>query len=115
MSETPRKRVRLLKFVPLRKNALRGFCDIELPNGMRIFGCPVLASRGRVWATLPGRPQLDRAGHQVQIDGKGQFAKIMEWNSRGLSDAFSEALVALVREQYPDALTDQEEAAAPVS
>jgi hypothetical protein len=115
MSETRRKRVRLLKFVPLRKNALRGFCDIELPIGMRIFGCPVLVSRGRAFATFPGQPLLDRAGHHVQIDGKGQFTKIMEWNSRDLSDAFSKALVALVREQYPDALTDQKEAEAPVS
>lgn len=101
-------RVRLLRFVGIRKNALRGFCDIELPAGLRIYGCPVLVSRDRVWATFPGRPQIDRTGHQVQVDGNGQYTKIIEWNSRDLSNAFSKSLVELVRKQYPDVLTEQD-------
>lgn len=108
MSEMPRMRMRLLRFAGLRKNALRGFCDVELPIGLRIYGCPILASRNRVWATFPGRPQIDHTGHQVQVDGNGQYTKIIEWDSRDLANAFSVALVQLVREQYPDVLTDQD-------
>jgi hypothetical protein len=84
------------------------------PSGCGFSGVRFCIARPGL-RNLSGQPQLDRAGHHVQIDGKGQFTKIMEWNSRDLSDAFSKALVALVREQYPDALTDQEEAEAPVS
>ena len=44
----------------------------------------------------------------MQVDGNGQYTKIIEWDSRDLANAFSVALVQLVREQYPDVLTDQD-------
>ena len=106
--------MQLLRFVAQRRGALRGFCDIELPNGMRIFGCPVLCSRDRVWVSFPGRPRLDRTGRQVQIDGHRQFVKMMEWNRQELAEAFSAAIVALLREQHPDAVIEPEDAGVPL-
>jgi hypothetical protein len=106
MYENPHAGTQLLKFTAQRRDALRGFCDIELPNGMQIFGCPVLVSRGRIRVIVPGRPRLDRTGRQVEIDGYRQFDKIMGWNCRELANAFDAAVIALLREQYPDALTE---------
>ena len=110
MYEKPYLGMRLLKFTAQRRDALRGFCDIELPNGIRVFGCPVLVSRGRIWVTFPGRPRLDRTGRQVEIDGYRKFDKIMEWKCRELADAFNTAIVALLREQCPDALAEIDKA-----
>src|SRR5262249_40301480 len=107
--------MRLLKFVAQRRGALRGFCDVELTNGLRIFGCPVLCSHGRLWVTLPARLRIDRAGRQVEVDGYRQFVKIMEWNRRELAEAFSAAIVALLREQHPDAFIEPKRRGATMS
>jgi len=56
--EDLRRRVgmQLVKWTPYRKNALRGFADVRLPNGLVIYSCPVLFSHGKAWATFPGKP-----------------------------------------------------------
>jgi hypothetical protein len=41
------KGMRLLKWRPLVKNSLRGFVDIELPNGLQIREIPVCESHGK--------------------------------------------------------------------
>jgi DNA-binding cell septation regulator SpoVG len=96
--------MRLLRWKPLVKNSLRGFADIELPNGLVIHEIPVLTSHGKCWAALPSKPQLADGRHRTGPDGKPAYTPILEWRSRELSDAFSAKLVKLVREQHPDAL-----------
>jgi hypothetical protein len=105
LSELPRKRMRLLKWAPQKKGTLRGFADIELPNGLKIYGCPMhVAVNGRAWAGFPGRPQIDRDDRLIRQDGRAQFTRILEWTTRELGNGFSEALVELVRAHHPDAL-----------
>jgi hypothetical protein len=65
--------MQLEKWTPQRKNALRGFSDVRLPNGLVIYSCPVLFSRGQAWATFPGKPQIGRDGLPIKIDGKQQY------------------------------------------
>src|SRR5215831_15483500 len=103
MSEMPRKRMRLLRWTPQKKGTLRGFVDIELPNGLRISDCPVhVAISGRAWAGLPGRPQIDRDDRLIRQEGRAQYTRIIEWNTRELGNWFSDALIELVRPQHPD-------------
>jgi hypothetical protein len=102
-----RTRMRLEKWTPQRKNTLRGFVNIRLANGLRVFDCPVLMSDGRAWATLPAKPQLNRDGQQVKLDGKAQYVKILEWSDRATANRFSELVVALVREHDPAALSEE--------
>jgi hypothetical protein len=98
--------MRLLKWTPQRKGTLRGFADIELANGLRIFGCPVLmASNGRAWAGLPGRPQIDREDRLIRHDGKAQYTKVLDWATRDVADRFSQAIVELVIDHDSEALT----------
>jgi hypothetical protein len=105
MSAAPdRPRLRLISFKPLTKGALRGFANVELPNGLRITDCPVLTSSGKAWATLPSKPVLDRDGKHVEVSGKKQYSPILEWRDRDLSDRFSTAIIELVRAKHPDAL-----------
>lgn len=97
---TERPRMRLISWKPLRKNSLRGFATVELPIGLKIVDCLVLVSNGKAWATLPSKPVLDAEGRHAKPDGKAQYASVLEWRSRDLSDRFSAAVVALVRERH---------------
>lgn len=101
-----RPSMRLLRWKPLVKNSLRGFADVELPNGLQIREIPVFTSSpGRCWAALPGRPQIVDGRQKTGPDGKPKYTPIMEWRSRELSDAFSAKLIALIREQHPGGST----------
>lgn len=115
MSDMPRKRMQLLKWTGQRKGTLRGFADIELPSGLKIYGCPVhVAGNGRTWAGLPGRPQIDRDDRLIRQDGRAQYTRILEWNTRELGNGFSDAVIELVRVHHPDAFApDSVEAAVP--
>jgi hypothetical protein len=97
-----RPRLRLISFKQFRKNSLVGFASIELPIGLRITDVPVLTSRGgKAWATLPSKPVLGADGKQVEVDGKRQYANLLEWRHRNLSDGFSRAVVEAVRAAHP--------------
>jgi hypothetical protein len=99
-----RPKLRLLGFKPLRKNSLRGFATIELPIGLRIADIPIVTSHGKVWAALPGKPVLGADGEHVEVDGERQYASIVEWRDRALSDGFSRAVVDAVRSAHPAAI-----------
>jgi hypothetical protein len=98
--------MRLLRWTPQRKGALRGFADVELANGLRIYSCPVfVANNGRAWATFPGRPQIDREDRLIRQDGKAQYVKVLDWSTRDIADRFSQAIVELVIAYDFEALT----------
>lgn len=97
--------MRLVRWSPLRKGTLRGFATIELPIGLEIVDCPVLAQNGTAWATLPGKPQIDTDGRQRRgADGKPMWSAVLSWRRRELREAFSSRVVELVRDAYPEAL-----------
>jgi hypothetical protein len=109
MSEAPAspRRMRLVSFRAALKNTLRGFAVVELPNGLRILDIPVHAKGGKAWAGLPGRPVIDGSGRHHTVDGKRQYAKLLEWRSPELGDEFLRRVVDLVRAEHPDALQDE--------
>jgi hypothetical protein len=95
--------MRLIGWRPLRQGQLFGFAELELPIGLRLYDVPVLRGRdGQPWATLPTKPQVDRDGHQRRdATGKPAFARVMAWRSRRFEQAFSERVVALIRQAHP--------------
>ncbi len=96
--------MRLVRWQPRRKGSLVGFADVWLPPpiDLTIFDCPVLETNGRRWAALPGKPQIENSRHRI-VDGKPAYARVVEWHSRKLSDAFSDRVVALVLAHDPAA------------
>ena len=102
---TPRERrlLRLVSFKELRKGGLIGFCTVEItPPGLTIVDCPLRVNgEGSYWCALPAKPMLGQDGRQVESGGKKQYATILKWRDRGLSDRFSERVIELVRQQYP--------------
>ena len=98
--------IRLCGFRPLPKGALIGFADIELPGGLLVHDCPIFRAKdGGAWAALPVKPVFDRDRRQkADINGKRQFAPVLEWRSRELANRFSVAVIALVEQACPGAL-----------
>jgi len=103
--ERPRPQMRLIRWRPVVKNSLRGFADLELPNGLRLLDCPALMSSGRAWATLPGKPQIDADGRQNRdAAGKPSYIPVAEWRSKELREGWSDRVAELVRQEHPEAL-----------
>jgi hypothetical protein len=98
--------IRLRGFRPLARGALIGFADLELPSGLALFECPIFRAKdGNAWVALPSKPVVDRNGkQQTDINGKRQFAPVLEWRSRELANQVSAAVVALIERAYPGAL-----------
>jgi hypothetical protein len=91
--------MRLLNWGALRQGKLYGFCDVELPIGLRINQCPVLDGPEGLWASLPTRVEIDREGRaRTGANGERIYQPMNEWRSRRLREAFSERVVALVRQ-----------------
>ena len=96
-------RMRLIRFKPMVKNALRGFATVGLPNGSRIAECRALTSNGKAWAAFPSNPQIGRDVTQIMVDGKKQYAAFMFWSDGDTQDRWSVRVVKLVRARYPAA------------
>lgn len=103
---SPRSGLHLVSFKEVRKGSLVGFATVRLPIGLKIVDCPVCVSHGKAWAALPAKPQF-KDGLPIRDErGKLAYSPILEWRDKRLRDAFSERVVALVRQQHPDALDD---------
>lgn len=96
------KRLVIRDFRPVRKNSLLGFAKIELPIGLVISDVTVHESHGKRWASMPSKPVLDSDGrHKQSADGKREYAFIISWRSRELSDGFSEAVLSALDADKP--------------
>jgi hypothetical protein len=103
-SAPPRPGLQLLGFKAVRRNTLRGFAEVRLPNQLIVSDIVVGEAGGRQWALLPSKPMVDRDGSLRRDEaGKIRYSPVVEWASPALRDEFSKRVVALVRAQYPDA------------
>ena len=106
----PKPSMRLISFRAIDyAGALRGFCNIELPSGLKLIDVAVFSKNGATWAALPSKPILDSQHRHVVVNGRRQFTPTAEWRSRDLADRWSAAVVALVRARHPDALAEHDE------
>jgi hypothetical protein len=101
---TTRPRMQLLEWKQISKGSLVGRATVLLPNGLEIADCVVFIKDGRFWATLPSHPLRDQDGVQLKDKtGRQRYSSPLKWTTKQLQNAWSEALIALVREAYPDA------------
>ena len=105
--------VRVTAFRPLHRNTLRGFCNVyiaELHLVVRDVAVHEYASGAR-WVVLPARPVVDHDGVAKRTSaGKIEYASLLSFDSRAVSEAFSAATVAGLLKFNPHAL-DEESAA----
>lgn len=94
----------LLDWRPMQKGALRGFAKVRLGKALVINDVTVMASHGRRWAGMPGKPQINRDGVVLRDDkGKIKYSPVVEWLDKASADSFSEGVIAAVEAAHPGA------------
>lgn len=95
----------ILDWRPVVKNTLRGFAVVRQPSGMVIADVGVHEREGKAWASPPSKPMLDRDGRQLRdTDGKARWSNLISFADRATQTTWSDAVVAAVRAQHPEAL-----------
>jgi hypothetical protein len=77
-------------FRPFEKNSLKGFAAIYVKEmRLTIRDVAIHNSHGRLWASLPSRPQIKDGKVVTDETGKAQYVNLFEFDSRDIRDAFS--------------------------
>lgn len=97
--------MKVVSFKPLVKGALRGFLTVELPSGIVMHECTVIAPEGRdPFIGLPSKPQIGRDGRAAMRDGKRQYEPAVTTRDKATGDKLSAAIIAALLREHPDAL-----------
>jgi hypothetical protein len=108
----PQFTVKVEGFRPRRSNTLFGFCIIGIPElRLRIIDLTVHESQGRRWASLPGKPQVDKDG-QMRRDRRGKvaYSPVFQFTDKDVGCAFSHRVIEALLEADPRAFDDMETA-----
>ena len=100
------RRIRLRSFRPLQRNTLVGAVgqfDLQLDDGA------VHEKDGGFWVGMPARAMVGADGAVVRNEnGKISYVAIVRWSNKAARDAFSAAVVRLVRTKHPEAFGEGE-------
>jgi hypothetical protein len=67
----------------------------------------VLAGSNGAWVSMPSKSQLNADGTaKRKANGKIDYISVLQWRERDVGDRFSEAIVALLLEEHPHALSE---------
>jgi len=82
--------------------------ECRAPEQPPNFEIPVILSQtGNPFSMLPSTPILDQDGRQRRDDnGRPRYSVILKWRTRGLQTRFSEVVIALILQEYPEALDE---------
>jgi hypothetical protein len=72
----------------IRKNALIGFFDLEMPSGLIVRGVMLLEKNGKRWINFPSK-------EFAKQDGSRGFSPLLEFSTREISDRFQGAVLPL--------------------
>jgi hypothetical protein len=104
-----RPQLRVLDVKRIRKNSLRGFASVKLPNGLVINDVVLGEANGRRWALLPSKPMIGSDGELLRdASGKARYTAIVEWASKELQQEFSRRIVAIVENWFGDVFDEAE-------
>jgi hypothetical protein len=92
--------MRLLGFKPFVKGSMRGFATVQLPIGLVVEDCPQISKNEL--AAPAASPIIEREGGHSKLDGKVQYATIIQWRDRRPADRFSSDILELVQRHCPD-------------
>lgn len=93
-------------FKPLHRNTLVGFASIHIAElRLTIHDVAVHQHEGGArWAQLPSKPILDRNGvAKRNAQGKIEYCRLFDFDSRAVSDAFSNAVINALLQFEPRA------------
>jgi hypothetical protein len=85
-----------------KPGVLRGWLTVMQPSGQRIHDCGLYCKDGRWWVSPPSKPRVGRDGQQMRDpNGKVLWQALVSFASRELSDRWSEAIIATLRQSHP--------------
>jgi hypothetical protein len=103
---TKKLTITVTDFRPFRRNTLRGFATIHIDElHLTIHDIAVHQhDNGARWVGLPAKPVIDSGGIAKRTsDGKLEYAKLLSFDSRTVSDAFAAAVIAALLEHDAEA------------
>jgi hypothetical protein len=96
--------VTVTAFRPLRRGTLCGFAVVHIRE-LHLVISDVAVHRhagGAHWVQLPAKPMIDRDGTVKRTGtGKVEYVKVLGFDSRAVSDAFSDAAIEALLEFNP--------------
>jgi hypothetical protein len=107
--------IRCIAFRPMRRNTLLGFATVEHGSGLVLSDCPVHEKDGRSWAAAPGKPMVGADGSVMREPdtGKVRYTAIVTFVDDATRRRWSDAAVAAVRRDHPEAFEAPTSPAAP--
>jgi hypothetical protein len=88
--------IEIVDFREVERGSLRGFAKVRVLNWkMTIDDIGIHESNNRRWAAMPARPVLDAERNTIrdEITGKPRYTKTLWFDSKEVSDRFSEAVL----------------------
>ncbi len=96
--------VRILEFVPVVRNSLRGFAKVEFPSGLIFHDVAIHGRDGVWWASPASKLMIGRDAVPMRAaDGKLQYIPIVTFKTRERRDLWSNAIIEALRAQRPEA------------
>ncbi len=93
----------IIAWRPIARGALVGWVSVRLPSGLALYHCPVFrAKNSHHFVGLPRLPLMSGTAQIVDDDGEPQFRPVASWRDGKQANRFSVAVIALLRERYPD-------------
>lgn len=112
MSQTSTSSVSILKCKALQKpgSSLLGFVEARLASGMVISDITVHRKGEKLWASPPSKPMIGSDGTVMrdQSSGKLRYTPVISFSDDKTRWRWSDSVVAAVREQHPEMLSDGE-------
>jgi hypothetical protein len=92
-------------FTPMAKNTLLGFATVRVPSGLLFHDVAIHRQNGSAWASPASKPMTDRNGG-VMRDGEGRvrYTPVVSFSDKTVRTRWSNAVVAALKEQRPEAL-----------
>jgi hypothetical protein len=93
------------KWMPFRRNTLRGFAEGNFGPSLTISDVPVHTKNGRSWASLPSKPMISAEGTVLRDPaGKIRYSPVLSWVDKAAGSRFSDAVVAEITRLHGDAV-----------
>jgi DNA-binding cell septation regulator SpoVG len=80
---------KILNFKVFEKNTLKAFFDVQMGSGMIVRECSLHERDGARWVNLPSRKFTGK-------DGEPAYAKLVEFVSREVADAFRDRVIQTI-------------------
>lgn len=100
--------VECTEFRRFRKNSLLRFAELRLPDlRLLIRGVSINETSGRRWVGMPSKPMVDKEGNQLRDErGKVKYLAFLQFDTREVANAFSDAAIRAVLAHDPSAFED---------